>query len=191
MLSAVKEHVPVGALAVHFHNTYGQALANLLAALQEGVAAADASVAGLGGCPYAKGASGNVPTEDVVYMLHGMGIETGVDLDALVDVGAFVCDALGRENQSRVAVAMLAKRASVAVAPPAVAATPSAAAAPTATATTTATTTATAPAAPAPGVASARPPVARDAWPASGPSPAAACATAPRVAARAQASEPR
>jgi len=88
MLASVKAHgVPVEATAVHFHNTYGAAMANVLAALEEGIAVVDSSVGGLGGCPYAKGASGNVPTEDVVYMLHGMGIETGVDLNALVQIG--------------------------------------------------------------------------------------------------------
>ena len=87
MVQAVKQHVALESIAVHFHNTYAMALPNMLASLEEGVAIVDSSVAGLGGCPYAKGASGNVPTEDVVYMLHGMGIETGVDLDKLLDVG--------------------------------------------------------------------------------------------------------
>jgi hydroxymethylglutaryl-CoA lyase len=108
MLAAVKQHgVPVHAMAVHFHNTYGAAMANLLAALEEGIAVVDASVAGLGGCPYAKGASGNVPTEDVVYTLHGMGIRTGVDLDALVRIGDWMCQGplQGRANQSKVASA--------------------------------------------------------------------------------------
>ena len=89
MVRAVKRHVPLESIAVHFHNTYAMALPNMLAALQEGVAIVDSSVAGLGGCPYAKGASGNVPTEDVVYMLHGMGIKTGVDMDKLLDVGRY------------------------------------------------------------------------------------------------------
>ena len=97
-------------LAVHCHDTYGQALANILVALQHGIATVDASVAGLGGCPYARGASGNVATEDVVYMLHGMGIATGVDLDALVQAGARICDALGRASGSRTANALRAAR---------------------------------------------------------------------------------
>ena len=83
--------MPNHALAVHFHNTYAMALPNILAALQEGISVVDSSVAGLGGCPYAAGASGNVATEDVVYMLHGMGIQTGVDLDRLIDTGRYIC----------------------------------------------------------------------------------------------------
>ncbi len=94
----------------HFHDTYGQALANTLAALEMGVATFDTSIAGLGGCPYAKGATGNVATEDVVYMLHGMDIETGIDLDALVDAGQFISQQLGRPTNSRTAKALLAKR---------------------------------------------------------------------------------
>ncbi len=94
----------------HFHDTYGQALANTLAALELGVATFDASIAGLGGCPYAKGATGNVATEDVVYMLHGMGIETGIDLDALIDAGQFISDALCRPTNSRAAKALMTKR---------------------------------------------------------------------------------
>jgi hydroxymethylglutaryl-CoA lyase len=96
----------------HFHDTYGMALANTLAALELGVATFDASIAGLGGCPYAKGATGNVATEDVVYMLHGMGIETGIDLDALIDAGQFISDALGRPTNSRAAKALMTKRLS-------------------------------------------------------------------------------
>lgn len=103
MIAAVAEHVPVEKIAVHFHDTYGQALANLLAALQMGVAVVDSSVAGLGGCPYAKGASGNVASEDVLYMLNGLGIGTGVDLDRLVAAGAFISDAIGRPTASKVA----------------------------------------------------------------------------------------
>ncbi|SMH48403.1 hydroxymethylglutaryl-CoA lyase [Azospirillum agricola] len=103
MIAAVAEHVPVDKLAVHFHDTYGQALANILAALQMGVAVVDSSVAGLGGCPYAKGASGNVASEDVLYMLNGLGIETGVDLDRLIGAGAFISDAIGRPTASKVA----------------------------------------------------------------------------------------
>lgn len=109
MVLTVAEHVPLEHLAVHFHDTRGQALANILACIQEGVSIVDSSVAGLGGCPYANGATGNVATEDLVYMLKGMGIETGVDLDALVSVGRFICEKLGRENQSRVGRILTAK----------------------------------------------------------------------------------
>ena len=109
MLDAVKAVVPVDALAVHFHDTYGQALANILVALQNGIANVDSAVAGLGGCPYAKGASGNVASEDVVYMLHGMGIETGVDLNKLAITGDKIIQVLGKANQSKVANALLAK----------------------------------------------------------------------------------
>jgi len=111
MLEAVAEEVPLGRLAVHFHDTYGQALANILACLEMGVATVDSSVAGLGGCPYAKGASGNVATEDVVYLLDGLGIETGIDLDRLAAAGHFICDALGRVPASKVAQALRAKAA--------------------------------------------------------------------------------
>lgn len=110
MLDAVARAVPVAELAGHFHDTYGQALANVYAALEFGIAVFDSSVAGLGGCPYAKGATGNVATEDVVYLLHGQGIATGIDLDALVDAGAFISAALDRPTASRVARAILAKR---------------------------------------------------------------------------------
>ncbi|KAL4624112.1 hydroxymethylglutaryl-CoA lyase, mitochondrial isoform X1 [Arapaima gigas] len=105
MLAAVSKEVPVDSLAVHCHDTYGQALANILIALQMGVRVVDASVAGLGGCPYAQGASGNVATEDVVYMLHGLGIHTGVDLQKLMDAGAFICRSLNRRTSSKVAQA--------------------------------------------------------------------------------------
>lgn len=108
MVRAVATEVPVAALAVHFHDTWGQALANVLACLEQGVAVVDAAVSGTGGCPYAKGASGNVATEDVVYMLHGMGIETGVDLDALADTGRWLASLLGRETGSKVARALAA-----------------------------------------------------------------------------------
>ncbi len=111
MIEAVAREVPIGRLAVHLHDTYGQALANLYAALEMGVATADSSVAGLGGCPYAKGASGNVATEDVVYMLDGLGIKTGVDLAQVFEAGRFICAALGREPTSKVAKALAAKRA--------------------------------------------------------------------------------
>jgi len=103
MLRAVAAEVPMDALAVHFHDTYGQALANILACLEEGVAVVDSSVAGTGGCPYAKGATGNVATEDVAYMLEGMGIATGVDLPRLVETGLWLSDRLGRTTSSRVA----------------------------------------------------------------------------------------
>jgi hydroxymethylglutaryl-CoA lyase len=103
MLSAVASRVPVARLAGHFHDTYGQALANVYAALQCGVAVFDASVAGLGGCPYAPGASGNLATEDLLYMLDGLGIETGVRLDGLLAADRYICEALGRPTQSRVA----------------------------------------------------------------------------------------
>ena len=102
MLRAVAQAVPIDALAVHFHDTYGQALANILACLEEGVAVVDAAVSGTGGCPYAKGATGNVATEDVAYMLRGMGIETGIDLDALSDTGRWLAALLGRETGSKV-----------------------------------------------------------------------------------------
>uniref|UniRef100_A0A7S3PHY7 hydroxymethylglutaryl-CoA lyase n=1 Tax=Aplanochytrium stocchinoi TaxID=215587 RepID=A0A7S3PHY7_9STRA len=110
MLSVVKEQIPKELLAVHFHDTYGQALANILVALQHGISVVDSSVAGLGGCPFAKGATGNVATEDVVYMLHGMNISTGVDLNELVKVGEFISSYLGRDINSRVANALIAKR---------------------------------------------------------------------------------
>lgn len=109
MLSTVAERVPMQNLALHFHNTYGQALANIASCLPMGVATIDSAVAGLGGCPYAKGASGNVATEDVVYMLHGMGIETGINLDNLVQAGADICRHLAHGPRSNVAHAMLAK----------------------------------------------------------------------------------
>jgi len=105
MLEVVAQRVPVERLAGHFHDTYGQALANVYAALQLGVAVFDASVAGLGGCPYAPGASGNLATEDLLYMLDGLGIETGVRLDALLAADRYICDVLQRPTQSRVALA--------------------------------------------------------------------------------------
>lgn len=106
MLEAVIKHVPVERLAAHFHDTYGQALANLYAVLEEGVAVIDASVAGLGGCPYAKGASGNVATEDVLYLLNGLGISTGVDLNKLVATGGWISNQLKRHNGSKVGQAL-------------------------------------------------------------------------------------
>ncbi|HSS63292.1 MAG TPA: hydroxymethylglutaryl-CoA lyase [Gammaproteobacteria bacterium] len=110
MIDAVTNKVPVERVAGHFHDTYGQALANVLAAMQRGVAVFDGSVAGLGGCPYARGATGNVATEDVLFMLNGLGIASGVDLDAVVETARFISEALGRPPLSRVARAMLAKR---------------------------------------------------------------------------------
>ena len=106
MLRAVAAEVPMPALAVHFHDTYGQALANTLACLEEGVAVVDSSVSGTGGCPYAAGASGNVASEDLVYMLHGLGIGTGIDLDRLVDTGRWLAALLGRASGSKVAQAL-------------------------------------------------------------------------------------
>ena len=106
MLEAVVADVPIELLAAHFHDTYGQALANLYAVLEEGVSVIDASVAGLGGCPYAKGASGNVATEDVLYLLNGLGIKTGVDLDRLVTTGEWISEQLKRHNGSKVGQAL-------------------------------------------------------------------------------------
>jgi len=107
----VARHIPVEKLAGHFHDTYGQALANTYAALECGVAVFDSSIAGLGGCPYAKGATGNVATEDVLFMLDGLNIETGVDMGKLVEAGRYICDFLGRPTGSRVARALMAKAA--------------------------------------------------------------------------------
>ena len=110
MVEAVAAEVPIERLAAHFHDTYGQALANLLAVLEAGVRVIDSSVAGLGGCPYAPGAAGNVATEDVLYMLDGLGIATGVDLGAVAEAGWFICDALGRPPASRVSLALRSRR---------------------------------------------------------------------------------
>jgi hydroxymethylglutaryl-CoA lyase len=109
-LEATLKHYAIDQVSGHFHDTYGMALANTLATLEMGIWHFDTSVAGLGGCPYAKGATGNVATEDVVYMLHGMGIETGIDLDKLIDAGKFISDFLGRKPHSRAANALLTKR---------------------------------------------------------------------------------
>ncbi|MDT8924507.1 MULTISPECIES: hydroxymethylglutaryl-CoA lyase [Pseudomonas] len=106
LIDAVGKQVPREFLAGHFHDTYGQALTNLYASLQEGVAVFDSSVAGLGGCPYAKGASGNVATEDVVYLLNGLGIETGVDLSKLAEAGRMISQIIGRNSSSKVAAAI-------------------------------------------------------------------------------------
>ncbi|MEE8276217.1 MAG: hydroxymethylglutaryl-CoA lyase [Alphaproteobacteria bacterium] len=111
MVEAVAGVVGLDRVAVHFHDTYGQALANILACLEAGVATVDSAVAGLGGCPYAPGAAGNVATEDVLYMFAGMGLETGVDFDAVAAAGRFICDALGRPPASKVAQALVGKGA--------------------------------------------------------------------------------
>jgi hydroxymethylglutaryl-CoA lyase len=110
-MEATLKHYALNDVSGHFHDTYGQALANTLASLEMGVWNFQSSIAGLGGCPYAKGATGNVATEDVVYMMQGMGIDTGIDLDALIDAGAFISQALGRQPNSLVARAVLNKRA--------------------------------------------------------------------------------
>ena len=109
MIEAVARHVPLKRLAGHFHDTYGMAIANIYAALELGVSVIDASVAGLGGCPYAVGASGNVATEDVVYLLDGLGVDTGIDLEALVKTGAWISERLGRQPNSKAARALLAR----------------------------------------------------------------------------------
>lgn len=111
LIAAVSKAVPMDRLAVHFHDTYGQALANILAALELGVGVIDSSVGGLGGCPYADGATGNVASEDVLYMLGGLGLETGIDLEALVAAGRFICGELGRPPASKVSMALSGGRA--------------------------------------------------------------------------------
>jgi len=111
MIEAVAARVPMEKLAGHYHDTYGMAAANIYASLEMGMAAFDSSVAGLGGCPYAKGASGNVATEDVVYLLHGLGIKTGIDLDAVLDAGRYICGVLGKTPASKAALALAAQRA--------------------------------------------------------------------------------
>lgn len=110
VMEAALKRVPLAELSGHFHDTYGQALTNIYACLELGIHTFDASVAGLGGCPYAKGATGNVATEDVAYLLRGLGIDTGIDLDKLIDAAAFISGVLGRKPVSRVANALLAKR---------------------------------------------------------------------------------
>jgi hydroxymethylglutaryl-CoA lyase len=110
MIEACASEVPLEKLAGHYHDTYGQALANIYASLEMGVATFDSSVAGLGGCPYAKGASGNVATEDVVYMLNGLGIDTGIDLGKLVATGQWICGVIGKEPQSKAGKAIAAKQ---------------------------------------------------------------------------------
>ena len=114
-LERALKHYPLAEVSGHFHDTYGQALANIYACLELGVSSFDASVAGLGGCPYAKGATGNVATEDVVFMLNGLGIHSGIDIDALVDAGAFISGVLGRAPISRAGKALLSKREKTAV----------------------------------------------------------------------------
>eukprot|EP00471_Norrisiella_sphaerica_P011178 CAMPEP_0184504304 /NCGR_PEP_ID=MMETSP0113_2-20130426/52396_1 /TAXON_ID=91329 /ORGANISM="Norrisiella sphaerica, Strain BC52" /LENGTH=362 /DNA_ID=CAMNT_0026893943 /DNA_START=615 /DNA_END=1703 /DNA_ORIENTATION=- len=115
MIRAVKDKIPIERLAAHFHDTYGQALVNLLAALQEGVSVIDSAVGGLGGCPYAKGATGNVATEDVCYMLTGLGVETGVDMQKLMEASAFISKCLGKPCHSRVANSIWRRQAGVRV----------------------------------------------------------------------------
>jgi hydroxymethylglutaryl-CoA lyase len=111
MLDAVAARMPVTLLAGHYHDTWGMAAANIYASLEAGVATFDSSVAGLGGCPYAKGASGNVATEDVLYLLHGLGIETGVDLDAVAAAGRFICGVLDKVPATRAGLALAARGA--------------------------------------------------------------------------------
>jgi hydroxymethylglutaryl-CoA lyase len=110
VLEAAARVYPLAQLSGHYHDTYGQALANVYASLEVGVSRFDASVGGLGGCPYAKGATGNVATEDVVYLLHGLGIDAGIDLNALIDAGVFISDAIGKPYSSRAGKALIAKR---------------------------------------------------------------------------------
>lgn len=110
LITTMTANLPIPRLAMHFHDTYGQAIANTYAALECGIDRFDSSVAGLGGCPYARGASGNVATEDILYLLHGLGIETGIDIYQVVAAGDMICKALGRKNQSKVANALLANK---------------------------------------------------------------------------------
>lgn len=110
LIQAIAQCIPLSRVAMHFHDTYGQAIANIYAALECGITRFDSSVAGLGGCPYARGASGNVATEDVLYLLHGLGIETGVDIYKIVTAGDMICKVLARNNQSKVANALLANQ---------------------------------------------------------------------------------
>ncbi len=112
MIDATRQQVPIEKLAVHFHDTYGMAIANLYAVMEEGVSVIDAATAGLGGCPYAKGASGNVATEDVLYLLEGLGIETGIDLQAVIDTGDWITRQLGRQPSAKVALALGSARTS-------------------------------------------------------------------------------
>jgi hydroxymethylglutaryl-CoA lyase len=107
LLDTLQSHIPIEQLAMHFHDTYGQAIANIHQALQSGIRRFDSAVAGLGGCPYARGASGNVATEDVLYLMHGLGLQTGIDIFKVVAAGDMICKILGRKNQSKVANALL------------------------------------------------------------------------------------
>ena len=106
LIKAVSDHVALEKLAMHFHDTYGQAIANIYASLELGVSIFDSALAGLGGCPYARGASGNVATEDVLYLMNGLGIETGVDIYKVIMAGQTLCERIGRENQSKVSRAL-------------------------------------------------------------------------------------
>ncbi|CDZ77474.1 Hydroxymethylglutaryl-CoA lyase YngG [Legionella massiliensis] len=110
VIKEILELIPLSQLAMHFHDTYGQAVANIFASLECGISRFDSSVAGLGGCPYARGATGNVATEDVLYLMHGLGIETGVDIFKIVAAGDMICKAMGKKNQSKVANALLANQ---------------------------------------------------------------------------------
>ena len=110
LIELLLPHIPVDEIAVHFHDTYGQALANVYACMELGVSVVDSSIAGLGGCPYAKGASGNLATEDLLYMLDGLGIESGVSMDRILDASAFISGVLGRPPASKAGQALLAKR---------------------------------------------------------------------------------
>ena len=110
LMDEVTKNVPVEKLAIHCHDTYGQALSNILVAISHGITVVDASTAGLGGCPYAKGASGNVSTEDVIYMLEGLGIDTGVDLQEIIKAGNYISEAIGRDNMSKVARALSSRK---------------------------------------------------------------------------------
>lgn len=110
LITNLADLLPLSSLAMHFHDTYGQAIANIHQALESGIRRFDSSVAGLGGCPYARGASGNVATEDVLYLLHGLGLYTGIDIFKVVEAGDMICKTLGRKNQSKVANALLANR---------------------------------------------------------------------------------
>ena len=106
MIEAVAKHIPIENIAVHFHDTYGQALANILAVMEQGVAVIDTAVSGLGGCPYASGASGNVASEDVIYMLNGLDIETGINLEQLVETGIFIAKSMGQPSNAKVTRAL-------------------------------------------------------------------------------------
>ncbi len=110
LIETIREFIPLNKISMHFHDTYGQAIANIYSALECGITKFDSSVAGLGGCPYARGASGNVATEDVLYLMHGLNIQTGIDIYKVVQAGDMICKVIGRKNQSKVANALLANR---------------------------------------------------------------------------------